>query len=197
MNKERRPSELKDNDLYKWIISKCIKDNNNCLNWTKSRVKSKGKKTYPKIQFKKTWSGHRLVWILKNGRIPKNKLILHKCDNMNCLNIRHLYCGTYKDNSRDMIIRNRHPRFNRTHCIHGHEYTKENTSICTYKNSKYRRCVKCKNETSRRFYLNNKHLFRSYYLNNREIILSKKKTRDKKRIQNERSKKIQSTSNNK
>jgi predicted XRE-type DNA-binding protein len=57
------------------------------------KVQGKGKKA------------HRIAWQIKHGFIPKGKKILHKCDNRAC--VRHLFLGTMKDNSLDMVAKNR------------------------------------------------------------------------------------------
>lgn len=53
---------------------------------------------------------HRLVWLWTHG--PAGDLcVLHHCDNRRCVNPKHLFKGTKKDNSDDMIAkgRDRHP----------------------------------------------------------------------------------------
>ena len=50
-------------------------------------------------------SAHRLSWTIKNGLIPEDMQILHKCDNKKCVNPDHLYCGTHLDNVVDAIER--------------------------------------------------------------------------------------------
>lgn len=49
----------------------------------------------------------RYIYEQKYGKIPKEKVIRHKCDNAYCCNINHLEIGTQLDNVRDMISRNR------------------------------------------------------------------------------------------
>lgn len=57
---------------------------------------------------KNKWvSGHRLSWIINYGDIPKDKYVLHKCDNKVCTNPDHLFLGSAYDNSMDMLKKNR------------------------------------------------------------------------------------------
>ena len=59
------------------------------------------------------WNGrstgvHRLVWEWWNRKaVPKGWAVRHLCDNPSCVNPLHLRLGTYGDNSRDAVIRNR------------------------------------------------------------------------------------------
>lgn len=59
----------------------------------------------------KNWLAHRASWFLFNGEHPKKKLVCHKCDNGFCVNPKHLFLGTQKDNMVDMENKNRslHP----------------------------------------------------------------------------------------
>jgi hypothetical protein len=51
--------------------------------------------------------GHRFAWELAYGPIPDGLWVLHHCDNPPCVNIDHLYLGTVKDNTADMMRRGR------------------------------------------------------------------------------------------
>lgn len=50
---------------------------------------------------------HRMVWELTNSEIPKGLWVLHKCDNPKCCNPKHLFLGTARDNTLDMIQKGR------------------------------------------------------------------------------------------
>jgi hypothetical protein len=50
---------------------------------------------------------HRYSWQATNGDIPEGKYVLHTCDNPSCVNPKHLYLGTYKENARDREDRKR------------------------------------------------------------------------------------------
>ena len=75
-----------------------------CWLWTKC------KDTHGYGQLKqagKLLRAHRVSWTLSNGAIPKGRYILHKCDAPACVRPEHLFLGTAKDNSDDMIAKNR------------------------------------------------------------------------------------------
>jgi len=50
---------------------------------------------------------HRFSYEMYKGCIPNKLYVLHICDHRPCVNPDHLYLGTYKDNSRDRLKRNR------------------------------------------------------------------------------------------
>lgn len=76
-----------------------------CLEWS-------GKKTrngYGKLHINTVETyAHRAVIVAKTGsEIPKGMCVLHSCDNPSCINPGHLRIGTHKENSQDMVLRNR------------------------------------------------------------------------------------------
>jgi hypothetical protein len=52
-------------------------------------------------------SAHRMAYEVLVGEVPDGILVLHHCDNPACCNPRHLFLGTAKDNTQDMIAKGR------------------------------------------------------------------------------------------
>ena len=76
-----------------------------CWNWT-GAVFNKG--GYGQAHFKgKAYPAQRLAWILTNGGIPPGRLACHICDNPLCCRPSHLFLGTPKENTTDMIRKGR------------------------------------------------------------------------------------------
>ena len=56
----------------------------------------------------KNWTlAHRFSYEQFNGEIPKNKFVLHTCDNPFCVNPDHLRLGTVSDNMKDRSAKGR------------------------------------------------------------------------------------------
>ena len=53
----------------------------------------------------KQWSAHRYAWWRAHGEIPASMLVLHHCDTPICVNVGHLYLGTFAQNAADRIER--------------------------------------------------------------------------------------------
>jgi hypothetical protein len=50
---------------------------------------------------------HVVSYEIHNGRVPAGLRVLHRCDVGMCVNPSHLFIGTAKDNTADMIAKGR------------------------------------------------------------------------------------------
>lgn len=59
---------------------------------------------------RKTYRAHRISYEIFNSPIPKGMVVMHTCDNTNCVNPRHLILGTQADNVLDCVQKERHQK---------------------------------------------------------------------------------------
>jgi len=84
---------------------------NGCIIWTGPIVPPKG---YGRFHFaadgKQLAEGaHRVSYRIHKGPIPDGMLVCHHCDNPPCINPDHLFLGTPKQNTDDMVKKGRNP----------------------------------------------------------------------------------------
>ena len=97
----------------------------NCWQWT-GRTNGKCYGTFS--DGGKRFMAHRWAYEHLRGPIPSGLTLDHLCRNRGCVNPNHLEPVTLREN----ILRGTSPAANQarqTHCIHGHEFTPDNTYI--------------------------------------------------------------------
>jgi hypothetical protein len=82
-----------------------VSQSSGCWMWTAGRFE----RGYGAFQWQKgkVVKAHRAAWTLFKGEIPEGLFVCHKCDEPLCVNPEHLFLGTARDNSQDMIAKGR------------------------------------------------------------------------------------------
>jgi hypothetical protein len=81
---------------------------------------------------KKMRTAHRVSYEEHKGPIPIGLCVMHSCDNTLCCNPQHLSLGTHKDNTRDMMNKNRHRPWGGV--TYGMAGKKQPTTLCVHCN---------------------------------------------------------------
>ena len=77
-----------------------------CWPWTGAR----STRGYGSMCYKnRIWRVPRLAWTLTYGSIPAGYHVCHHCDNPLCVNMKHLFLGTNRDNALDRARKGRNP----------------------------------------------------------------------------------------
>lgn len=134
--------------IQELIKARSVVTESGCWEWTSYKMTV----GYGRFCFGgKARSAHRESYKAFVDEIPQGYWILHKCDNRACVNPDHLFAGTPKENTADMIAKDRRFDNRKPECVRGHDMTSG------YQYEYRRTCKECAKIRSRERYQRRKH----------------------------------------
>jgi hypothetical protein len=103
---------MKNHDqTIKRFIARVHEQPGGCWPWTTATGDPLPPKTYGFLRVGgKIYPAHRLSYILFNGPIPDDLVVMHTCANPACVNPAHLELGTVADNNAEWMNRLNNPQ---------------------------------------------------------------------------------------
>ncbi len=96
--------EATESEIIKERIKAHVKWVGECLEW-QATISKNGYGTF--YHKGKMMNASRAAWIGHYGEPPKGYCVLHYCDNRRCCRVAHMFLGTHKHNTQDMIQKGR------------------------------------------------------------------------------------------
>jgi hypothetical protein len=135
-----------------------VKKTETCWEWT-GFLRGRKPGQYGGFQLgRKCYLAHRISWIICHGKdLSADACVCHHCDNTTCVRPDHLFVGTQRDNTHDMIAKGRAKNViadrlrARSSCIKGHPWSEANTHWVRQRKGDLRRvCRTCGRDYWRR-----------------------------------------------
>jgi hypothetical protein len=104
--KTGRPPGRPRTPLLWRFLAKVVVAVSGCWEWQRCRRGPYGS-VHAGGSAKKLVQAHRASYELFVGPVPPGLKVLHRCDNASCVNPDHLFLGTNKNNSEDMVQKGR------------------------------------------------------------------------------------------
>jgi len=110
-----------------------------CLIYTGSPNVERPKMSIPGTKPRQFELVYRVAYALEFGPIPNGYDVHHNCENVRCIEPTHLQAKTRLAHSVEHLVEE-------THCVHGHEWTPENTYVRGYTKAgrPIRTCKRCR-----------------------------------------------------
>ena len=104
LNKYRHSKTIKE-----YLSQRVKKLDNGCIEFTGPKDKDGYGQCHTSVVGKKhkVSRTHQLAYVEVNGPVPSGKIVCHTCDNPSCVNVDHLFIGTFLDNNMDKINKGR------------------------------------------------------------------------------------------
>ncbi len=147
----RHRNEAPESDRFETFVDRSSP--NGCWEWTGGLTGRTGNDPnaggYGRFRSgNRTVLSHRFAYEFYVGPIGEGLTIDHLCRNRKCCNPEHLEPVTHHEN----VLRGESLfaiNARKTHCIHGHEFTRENTKLVYRAGTARRLCKECKRASNR------------------------------------------------